>query len=549
MNKKNKFNWSNLGLKSMGITLLIATATSCTKNFKDYNRNPNLVDASLLKNDNVGVGSYFSTEEANVIINGIQGQYWMYQIATNLNADLYAGYISTATQGFQAQNGTYNFNSGWDDFAYTASYSGVMSPWLKIKSLTQTQYPHLFAIANIIKVEAMHRQTDIFGPIPYSQVGQNSFTVGFDSQQSIYNSFFGTLDSSIAALSAYVNQYPGAKPAAKFDMVFGGDMVEWIKFANSLKLRLAMRIRYADPAMAKKEAESAVNNSFGVMTSNSDNAALNPPGPLNQTGISVVNPLWGIATQYQDCTAGAVLGSFLNGYKDPRLPAYFTPSTSYPGTYIGVRTGITVKANKDRIGYSSLNIAETAPIQWMNAAEVYFLRSEGVLLGWNMGSGTAQSFYEQGIRTSFAQYGVSGADAYIADATSTPAPYIDPVEPTGVNDVLTPNQGLSTITIKWNDADPFEKKLERVITQKWISLYPNSQEAWSEFRRTGYPKIWPVVVNNSNGAVPTNLQVRRLPYPTQEIQKDPSDFQQAISELGGPDNGGTKLWWDKNPNH
>jgi hypothetical protein len=530
--------------KAIGIVFLLFACASCTKNFKTYNSNPNSVDTSLLKNDNVGVGAYFPQMEQAVIFNATPGDASVYQVATNLNADLYSGYMGTATQGFQAQNGTYNFNQGWNNSCFTVEYTNLMPAWLSIKQLCETQYPHLYAMANIIKVAGMHRVTDVFGPIPYSQVGAGGFSVGFDAQQGIYNDFFAELDSSIATLTSYVQQFPGATPAAKFDMIYGGDFVRWIRFANSLKLRLAMHIRYADAALAQKEAESAISNSFGVMTVNTDNAAL-----ATSNGVTVTNPLWVIAGGYGDVRAGAVLGSFLTGYNDPRLSLYLTPSTLYPGTFIGVRNGINVVVNKDRIGYSSLAITQNQPIQWMNAAEVYFLRAEGTLLGWNMGVGTAQSFYETGIQTSFGQWGATGASGYIANNTSLPAPYVDPVAPSGVNDVAAGNPALSTVTIQWDPSAAFERNLERILTQKYIAMYPNGQEAWTEFRRTGYPKIWPVVVNNSNGTIPTALEVRRLPYPSSQTQSNPTGVNQGISELGGPDNGGTKLWWDKNPNH
>ena len=536
-----------LFLYSTGAVLTILSLQSCAKNFEKYNTNPNNIDTSLLKNDNVNVGIYFPQMESNVIVKAAgTGDASAYQVCTNLNADLYSGYMGTATQGFQAQNGSYNFNNGWNNSAFTVAYNNIAPAWLQIKSLCETQHPDLYALANIIKVAGFHRITDIFGPIPYSKVGTGGFSVGFDAQQDIYNAFFAELDSAIATLSSYVQQYPGAKPAARFDLIYGGDYKEWIKFANSLKLRLALHIAYADPSLAQKEAEAAVSNSFGVMTTNADNAALASSSTL---GIQIVNPVWVITGNYTDINAGAVVISFLNGYKDPRLASYVTSSTTYPGVYVGVRNGIVVAANKDRVGYSAVNFGEFQPISWMNAAEVSFLRAEGVLRGWNMGTGTAQSFYENGIQLSFQQWGVSGFSSYVADDTSTAQPYVDFVTSSHVNDVPAGTSYLSTITIQWNDVDSFEKKLERVITQNYLAMFGNGQEAWTEFRRTGYPKIWPVVVNNSNNTIPTALGVRRLPYPQQQSQSNPTGVAQGISELGGLDNGGTKLWWDKNPNH
>ena len=102
---------------------------------------------------------------------------------------------------------------------------------------------------------------------------------------------------------------------------------------------------------------------------------------------------------------------------------------------------------------------------------------------------------------------------------------------------------LGTITIKWEDGG-FEEQLERIITQKWIAMFPNGQEAWSEFRRTGYPRIFPVR-NNQSTDINTETQIRRVIFPQSEYSNNLTAVNRAISLLGGPDSGATKLWWDK----
>jgi hypothetical protein len=106
----------------------------------------------------------------------------------------------------------------------------------------------------------------------------------------------------------------------------------------------------------------------------------------------------------------------------------------------------------------------------------------------------------------------------------------------------------STITIAWDDEADFETNLERVITQKWIAMYPDGCEGWAEFRRTGYPRMFPVKLNYSDGAVSSELQIRRLPYPGTEYNTNRAAVTAAAQLLGGPDNCGTRLWWDQNPN-
>ncbi len=257
--------------------------------------------------------------------------------------------------------------------------------------------------------------------------------------------------------------------------------------------------------MARQSAEDAVSDKYGVMTTTADNAAFNS----YQEAIQIHNPLDIITHSFNDIRMGATMESFLKGYNDPRVSHYFQPAPD--GNYHGIRTGILIS---NRTPYytnnSAINVQPTTSIPWMNASEVYFLRAEGALRGWNM-NGTAKTFYNSGISQSFSESGAGDATNYINDATSVAAPYTDVVN--GSNNYST---GMSTVTIQWNDTDPFETSLERIITQKWIALFPDGQEAWSEFRRTGYPKIFPVIENDSQGTISSTIQIRRLPFPSTE---------------------------------
>ena len=212
--------------------------------------------------------------------------------------------------------------------------------------------------------------------------------------------------------------------------------------------------------------------------------------------------------------------------------------------FYGIRIGIDV-ANKDLFvtTYSSPVLNESSPFLWMNAAEVAFLRAEGALRGWNMGA-EAKELYNSAIALSFEQYGVSDKAAdYIANTDLKPAAYTDPRS--AFNDTGGPR---SQITIAWEDEGGLERNLERIITQKWIAIFPLCVEAWSEFRRTGYPKLIPVVENKSGGTIDSNIMPRRLWYPPIEYSENSANISSAVTNLlGGPDNGGTRLWWDKKP--
>jgi hypothetical protein len=237
----------------------------------------------------------------------------------------------------------------------------------------------------------------------------------------------------------------------------------------------------------------------------------------------------------------ASMDAYMNGYNDPRLAAYFKKAVT-DGGYHGVRLGITTSVWTKYVGdnISNLNVnASSTSIVWMTAAESYFLRAEGALRGWAMG-GVAKDLYEKGISVSFEENNVTGSAAYIANATSVPIAFTDNALSSGYNAVAPSN-----ITILWNASATIETNLERIITQKWIALYPDGPEGWAEFRRTGYPKLLPVVSNNSNGTINSAIQIRRIPFPQSEYNNNNAGVQVGISKLSGQDNGGTKLWWDK----
>ena len=285
--------------------------------------------------------------------------------------------------------------------------------------------------------------------------------------------------------------------------------------------------------MAKQEAEASISNEIGVITSNDDNAFMT---------LSNTNPFRVVMYEYNggDSRVGADITTYMNGYNDPRRDVMFTKTTFSVGTngYYGLRSGIQIPGAEVAHAYSNYNVSTDTKLMWMNAAEVAFLRAEGALKSWNM-EGTAADFYKKGVELSFEQWGAKGATAYLADNTSTPAVYTDPA---GLNSYSGP---VSTITIAWDDSNSEEQKLERIITQKWLAMFPLGLEAWADYRRTGFPKLMPVKVNNSGGVVSSERGARRLSYPQEERSNNFENYNAAIGMLGGADNMATDVWWAK----
>ncbi|MBP1613583.1 MAG: hypothetical protein H6Q13_1031 [Bacteroidetes bacterium] len=523
-------SWNKLSV--IGMSLILLNNTSCI----DYadNVNPNEVTEEMMAVDNLKTGAFFSQMLRRVVIISDGGTLDSdYQIAQNLSHDLFSGYIA-ATLGSTNHNGQYNFQEQWVNATFDYAYTGIMAPWQNIhKIATEQKLSEIDALATVVKVEGMHRIADSFGPIPYVNFGSSSL---YDPMDQVYSKFFEELDNAIEVLDNYVNGNKDAKLMSDYDYVYGGDVKKWVKFANTLRLRLAIRIAYANSSLAKQEAEKSVQNMFGFIESKADRAE------LSHNSLSYHHPLQEIAYNFNsgDCRPGASIVTYMDALNDPRISRYFTKATA-DGKYHGVRIGITTSNMSNYQGekISNLNMDRAStPVVWMTAAESFFLRAEGVLRGWNMGTGTAKSFYEQGVRVSFEENTAGSADTYLADATSTPNSFTD--------NVGSDNYTFSSkVTPAWNDNANFEGQLERIITQKWIAMYPDGPEGWSEYRRTGYPELIPVVRNSSNGTVDTQLQVRRLPYTRDEKINNALGVTSGIAALGGQDNGGTKLWWDK----
>lgn len=543
MNTYKIFSWCKFTLPC-----LMVLSMSCTSEFENYNTNQHEVDEETMTHDDLKVGAFFTQMQKNVVMYdekaGTNGNLTSdYQVAQGLTSDLYSGYVAPSLGTGNMNNGSYYFISGWIEQSFTKPMKNVMSPWLSItKEADKQQRPQVSALATVVKVEAMHRVADSYGPIPYVNFDGSAQNT-YDALDEVYTKFFAELDDAIDVLTDYVNGNPGSTILANYDIVYNGNATKWVKFANTLRLRLAMRVAYANPELAKVEAEKSIEHPLGLVETTTDRAALQ-----RSSNLVYYHPLYEIShifgytddSSHGDCQPGATLDVYLNGFNDPRKSSYLVEATE--GGYHGVRSGIPTSSwdkYRDRRYISTFNMDDSnTEIVWMTAAESHFLRAEGALRGWSMG-GSAQSFYESGITVSFEETKATGVAAYLADNTSTPIAFTDNADGSSY-DYAAP----SDITIAWESGD-FEKSLERIITQKWIAIYPDGPEAWAEFRRTGYPKVLPVVTNNSNGTINTDIQVRRIPYPQSEYNTNREGVTVGISKLGGQDNGGVKLWWDK----
>jgi hypothetical protein len=538
--------------KLVYISFLSFLAFSCTKDFEEINTNPTNPTKKIAERDGVNVSGYLGTIQNQIIPTRVIGGTNLYQTSINMMGDSYVGYMAPPINKWN--NGrtmiTGYMAPWWMNNNYTGMFSNIIGSWRDIKANTidvdanDVTYKAIYQMAMICRALGVLRATDMYGPLPLSQQGKGLTKVPYDSVEAIYTQLFSELTTAATYLKDFKETYSLPQNIRQNDFYFGGDLNKWIKFANSIRLRMALRIRYVNNTKAKQEAQAALDG--GVMEDVGDMAKLQ-----TNERLVVLNCLEQIANSYQDTRLGATLLCFLKGYQDPRLNVYFKLNpTENPDGYRnqtnleGIRAGFMGK--KDYLGFGYPNVTENTPTYVMKPSEVYFLRAEAKLFDLTNDTKTDEQLYKEGIAMSFRENGVS-AGGYDS-STNAPAAYNDPLDSAN-------NQGApSEVTVKYTGTQ--EEKLEKIITQKYLAIFPDGHEAWTEWRRTGYPRqVVPVEYNadatHGNTIKPTaqTKGVRRAIYPETEYQgENRENVLKAVELLGGVDNCNTHLWWDVNPN-
>ncbi|WP_375584926.1 SusD/RagB family nutrient-binding outer membrane lipoprotein [Cyclobacterium xiamenense] len=533
---------------SLGIVFSIAVFVSCTEDFEEINTPPNAIIAS---NVDAGLlGQAFANAQMRSMRGAPGGGAGGFQLAQSLFADIYSQYFANTATNFDSDR--HIQVGGWSNGVWNYFYQQAAPLLQFVVDFTEENGMEVEnAIGRVLKVHAYQRHTDYWGPIIYSEFGNGETSVNYDTQESVYRDFFNQLDIAVNALKAN----PGARAFVGHDQVYAGNADQWLTFANSLRLRVAMRVKYVDPALAKAEAEKAVAD--GVMMSNAENAAVLTT-PFSR------HPYWTI-TNWGEFRMSALMESILSGYEDPRMQIYFSPTDDYTTSgegkpYRGVRNGLP-RADLDQ---GALNRAfSDMGVRWLNevrggsasgpefrmmcAAEVYFLRAEGALEGWAMG-GTAKELYEKGIEMSMTEERIGATPEQVAAYTasmSMPAPVVYP-ENSAWN-----LPASSDIPVAFLENGDMESQLEQIITQKWIAIYPDGWEAWTELRRTGYPDPYPRVASD-NVDVPRDEIMARLIFVEGEYNSNRAAVEAAtqLPELTsrGGDTNATRLWWDAKQN-
>ncbi len=518
----------------LGMLLL---SIGCTGKFREFNTDQSgITDDDLLIDDN-GFGIRLGIIQQGIYFNYDfgKGKNWPFQLIQNLNADMFSGYMHDGKPlNGGTHNSDYNMQDGWNSAMWTHMYSYIFPQIYQSENATRDTEPALFGITKVLKVEVMHRVTDYYGPVIYKNFANAQNQYRPDTQKEVYYEFFNELDSAVVSLTDYIDKKPDSNGFTRFDILLDGQYSSWIKFANSLRMRLAMRISAVDPDKARAEFRKGLENEFGVFEAETERVAVS-------TKSGFTNPLGELNRVWNETYMSAAMESILTGYDDPRLKVYFETCTdkAYAGEYRGIRQG-TCFAHNHYAGLSKLSVDQSTDAPLMSSAEVWFLRAEAALRGWIPED--EEECYLNGIKASLHQHGIYQMDDYL-NSERTAADFIDTQD--SENNI----PARCRVSPKWNPADDKEIKLEKIITQKWIALFPEGCEAWAEQRRTGYPRLFPVRFNHSrNGCIDTETMVRRLNFPGTLQTEDREQYLALVEALGGPDHGGTRLWWDTGNN-
>jgi hypothetical protein len=425
-------------------------------------------------------------------------------IATDVVPAKYAQQLADVTYIEESRYKTINWSyNGWYSGPLN-TYSKIIetntAPDTKVSAAANGSNANQIAIARISKAATFLWITDRWGDIPYTQAlkGKENFSPSFDKQQDIYNDLFKELREAAV-------QFDGGKTVVG-DIIFNGNAAKWKKYANSLRMVMALRISKVDPAKGKAEFTAAMTD--GVLTSNADNVKYTYLTELNNENFFYNNY---ITTNRKDHAVSNKFIAYLKATSDPRISAMASKNINLE--YVGVPYGVfpVTWKSQDISLVGSMLSQQNSPANLLTYAQLLFCQAEAAKLGWITGSST-KDLYEKAIQASMQQWLGS---AYTEQTFTT---------------------FIGADNVKYNDG----KALELIGNQKWVALFSQGNEAWAEWRRTGFPVLAPPAKTlNITGQIP-----RRMAYPTTEGTLNKVNYD-AVITTQGPDAQETRIWWDK----
>lgn len=534
-------------MKIRNCILLMASflcMTAC--DYEDINTSTTGVSDDELKQKGLLYGAPFMAMQQRVIPIGspslTTGPGNDLQNTDLISSGSYIGYFGNnnnwATNPLEA---TWHFTEERMVYSYQNFYSTFFQSWIDIRNkVKDSELPSDLAVAalsDIVKIMAWSRATDVFGPIAYTRAGQGEISPKFDSQEEVYKAMLAELADAVAVL----NQAPSQILPA-YDLIYGGNTAQWVKLANSMMLRLAVRTHFKNETLAREYIAKALDPANGgVLEAVSDAAKIG-----DSALMPLKNSMMPSVEEYGETRMGATIWAYLTGYDDGRAAKMFTQVEDWygnPDYEFLPPTNNQAKSESTAGGTSKPIVSDGSPLYWMRASEVYFLRAEAVL--YELAAGDVKSLYESGVRTSFEEFGATGVDSYLQKKV---LPADIEYGTCSFNRSYSSNMSTGNTSPCWTDyktSDQKEEQLQKIMTQKYLALYPNAVEAWTEYRRTGYPYVAKPADTQAYsriGAAPDARTPERFRFAPSEYQTNPN-MAEIPTLLGGPDQGSTPLWW------
>ncbi len=497
-----------------GLTL----TQGCKKNFEEINTNPDAVSSATPQyvfSKALYDGAGNSANLSNLLLGTMQ-------YFTSYNDVDGFGSKYVAAQRLQT--------TGLFNASYPAQINEIGEVIKAVKD--DATKVNLYAVARIWRVFCYSRLTDLYGDIPYSEAGkgynESLFQPAYDAQKDIYADLLKELDESAKALSTTGSNFGSS------DLIYNGSSDQWKKFAYSLMLRLGMRMTKADAAGAQSWVTKAVQG--GVILNYGDIAKVTYVGSgqdinKNPIALQLLNSSYIKADGISNNEGGKYQQPFIDSLKansDPRLSVISVVyingvADATAAIQKGMPATISGQKPADFITYSepkqSTVLRIAAPLLVYTAAESYFLLSEAAVKGWYAAE-TPAALYEKGIRAAMQQWDlISGTTGIIAQGDIDAYVTAHPFKTAGTSD----------------------NQIEQIYTQFWLGIFPDAQEVYANYRRTGYPNLTP---NNYPGNATGGKILRRFLYPVSEQNLNGASYNSAVSRQGA-DDFLTRVWWDK----
>ena len=545
-------------MKSINILLLSAIALplafSCGDSLlDDLNANTEVAEGDLMvaANYEQAAGMFLTAQKKLRAIDPDTRQPHKYQVQCNIHIDNYAGYMS-GTQNFGGNLPTaYAYFKEYCESPKSIFFEMAQAALPVMRSADALGLKEVGAMCNIMYCYSALELSDVYGPFPwwdYKQDKQES-PLTYTPMPEIYDSLFFNLRQAKAVLENFVNTPAEHQDSINtllqdYDDICGADVDQWIRFSNTIRLRMALRMSNVDPDRARTEAESAIDD--GLIQRS-----------VEYTGDDGrPNPLWAISENWDDTRLNASMENIMKRLNFPLMTVWFNTNmgdisdsegnVQLPANsdVVGMRTGISLTprdAANQYVNFSGLSGSfANKSVAILKYSEALFMDAEAGLR-WGVSSRLVPRLYELGIQEMFNENNMSDAySAYYNQTDEDIDTSIDYVDYSNHNNDIA---GELTIGVKWDNGADDKTHLEQIITQKWLANFPQGLEAWNDLRRTGYPRIF---MNDDigDGSLDSGTLIRRIPWDASDSSIAQDINTTGIEALGGPNLERTYLWWD-----